>query len=1041
MPVPEGHTRQFQRVATTAALGAGLIGSAALVAAAMGRDLPTRLPTALPMRPPAAAGIVLICACIVFTALGATRRRGVRIAVDAAGASVAALGLLSMVAHFIGTTGGIFGATRPIGAFNLLIAGAATVSLQRDRTRPVGVLLGVGVALLGTLASLSFVYGGEFLDFSPPVSEAAALAVTLLGTGLIAAAGPDAWPARAMLGPSVQAMLLRWMLPLIAVIVVGTDVLTNKLFSGFSPAIGSVFNTVLSLAIAAAVLWYVGGIIARRLDLLNRDVRESEARFRRLFSSVPAAISVTRRDDGRFLDVNEEFLRMSGYRREELIGRTASELRMWGHVGTARADMLTSVASGETRDRPARLTVAAGRTVDLRLSVSELEMSGEKVLIAAGVDETERLRAEEALRVSERRIASMFRESPVAMTLSDVETGHLIEANGAFLRLIGATSFEQVLGKTTVDLGIIDPDDRRRLLIEPFQAGRRFGLVCPGRKLSGEPNVVEVSLADYEIEGRRVMLASLVEITDRLRVEAERREAERQYRELVDGVRDVVFALSPDLRVTSLNPAFERMTGFPAGDWVGKPFADLLHPDDVARAAEELSASIAGRARDDDPPVRIRTAKGDYRFGEVNTAPRFVDGRLVGIFGIGRDVSDRMKLEDDLRQAQKMDAVGRLAGGIAHDFNNLLTVIIGVGHFLLERTGRVAEERVDIEEIVKAGERAADLTRQLLAFSRRQVMEPRDLDVNAALANMDRLLRRLIGADVKLVTQPAPQLGNVRADAGQLEQVLANLAVNARDAMPGGGTLTMSTAGVVLDDEFVRGHPGARAGPHVKLSVADTGTGMTPDVKGRIFEPFFTTKGVGKGTGLGLPTVYGIVRQSGGFIDLDTEPGKGTRFDIYLPVTEPRRDKRTRGTGAATSLEGTETILVVDDTDGVRDLSLKVLRSLGYTVLDAASGEKAIELAASHAGPIDLLVTDVVLPGLSGRTVADRITGTRPGTRVLYCSGYTDDVIDRHGVLEAGVTLLQKPFTKATLGAKVREVLDAPVRPPGLSPLPGPPQA
>jgi CheY-like chemotaxis protein len=375
-----------------------------------------------------------------------------------------------------------------------------------------------------------------------------------------------------------------------------------------------------------------------------------------------------------------------------------------------------------------------------------------------------------------------------------------------------------------------------------------------------------------------------------------------------------------------------------------------------------------------------------------------------------------------------MEAVGRLAGGIAHDFNNLLTVITSYSDILLEDLASQDPRRGDVEEIGKAAASAARLTRQLLAFSRQQVLEPRVLDLNASLASADKLLRRLLGEDIELVTAPAPSLGTVKADPGQLEQVIVNLAVNARDAMPEGGKLTLETANADMDDAYVREHPAAKPGSYVVLAVSDTGVGMDEETQRRIFEPFFTTKEAGKGTGLGLATVYGIVKQSGGFIWVYSEPGHGTTFKIYLPRVEEPVDAETRPVPPLGSLRGTETVLLVEDAAAVRAVIHQTLDRLGYRVLEAPNGEAALHLATKHRGPIHLLLTDVVMPELGGRQLAERLSALRPELRVLYASGYTDDAVVRHGVLKPGIAYLQKPFTPEVLALKVREVLDAPPR-------------
>jgi CheY-like chemotaxis protein len=385
-----------------------------------------------------------------------------------------------------------------------------------------------------------------------------------------------------------------------------------------------------------------------------------------------------------------------------------------------------------------------------------------------------------------------------------------------------------------------------------------------------------------------------------------------------------------------------------------------------------------------------------------------------------------MQLEQQFRQAQKMEAVGRLAGGVAHDFNNLLTVISGNADLLLEDLAPEDPHRRDVEEMRKAAESAASLTRQLLAFSRQQVLKPRVLDVNAVLAGAEKLLKRLIGEEIQLVALLGSDLGRVKADPGQLEQVVMNLAVNARDAMPNGGKLTLETANVDLDDTYLQGHPVAKPGPYVMLAVSDTGVGMDEHTKARIFEPFFTTKETGKGTGLGLATVYGIVKQSQGFIWVYSEPQHGTTFKIYLPRVDQPAERVQDVVPAGESLQGTETILIVEDTAGVRAAAGTVLKRRGYTVLEAPDGAAALRRAAEHRGPIALLLTDVVMPGMSGRDLARQLGAVRPDLRVLFMSGYTDDAIVRHGVLEPGVMYLQKPFTPDSLGRKVREALDSP---------------
>jgi nitrogen-specific signal transduction histidine kinase/ActR/RegA family two-component response regulator len=391
-----------------------------------------------------------------------------------------------------------------------------------------------------------------------------------------------------------------------------------------------------------------------------------------------------------------------------------------------------------------------------------------------------------------------------------------------------------------------------------------------------------------------------------------------------------------------------------------------------------------------------------------------------------QDIGERRRLELQMRQAQKMEVVGQLAGGIAHDFNNLLTVINGYSQMLLQRLSADATEREPLEEIAKAGERAAALTQQLLAFSRKQIIQPRLLNLNEVVADVEKLLRRLIGADIDLATMRAAGLGYVKADAGQLQQVLLNLAVNARDAMPQGGRLTIETRNIELAGDYVQSHFEVKAGRYVLLAVSDTGVGMTPEVKAHLFEPFFTTKEVGKGTGLGLAMVYGIVKQAGGHIEVYSEPGHGSTFKLYLPRSDEDRPPRSATPALSAVPRGTERIFLVEDEANVRALVSRALRAQGYQVEEAANGQEALQRAEEANGTFQLLVTDIVMPRLNGRGLAQRLQQRWPGLKVLYLSGYTDSAMVRHGMLEEEVDCLLKPFAPDELARKVREILDRP---------------
>jgi PAS domain S-box-containing protein len=484
------------------------------------------------------------------------------------------------------------------------------------------------------------------------------------------------------------------------------------------------------------------------------------------------------------------------------------------------------------------------------------------------------------------------------------------------------------------------------------------------------------------------------------------------------------------------NDAMAQMYGFRSAREIIGARLDSLLVRSEPKNLEFLHAFVASGCRLTDVESHERDRDGHPKIFLNNMIGIIEDGRMVRAWGTQRDVTEQRRLEEQIRQAVKVEAVGRLAGGIAHDFNNILTAILGTTQLLQRELGPEAPHYADVEEIRMAAERAADLTRQLLAYSRRQVLAPRVLDLNGVVRGLDSMLRRLIGEDVDLINTLAPQLAPVRADPGQIEQVIVNLAINARDAMPDGGTLTVDTADFDVDAAFARLHAGAVAGSYVRLRVQDTGTGMDAEIRKHLFEPFFTTKPVGQGTGLGLATVFGIVKQSGGYIWAESEPGRGTVFTILLPRTSGAPEPAASTQSPAQPARGTETILLVEDEETVRTLSDRALNQLGYTVLAAPSGWDALRLAERHRGPIHLVLTDVVMPGLSGRELVRQLAAVRPGTQVLYISGYSDEAIERHGVLDPGTAFLQKPFTPDRLAAKVRAVIDAANAPPGAAKTP-----
>jgi PAS domain S-box-containing protein len=494
---------------------------------------------------------------------------------------------------------------------------------------------------------------------------------------------------------------------------------------------------------------------------------------------------------------------------------------------------------------------------------------------------------------------------------------------------------------------------------------------------------------------------------------------------LLESASQAIVSIDRGGRIVLINRRAEEIFGYTREELIGARIEMLLPDSKRATHSRDrddyfarprtrpmgIGMDLSGRRKDgSEVPVEVSLSYVDIDEGTFAIA--FVS-----------DISQRKHLEEQLLHAQKMEAVGRLAGGVAHDFNNMLTVISGYNRMILDELSPMDPLRGYAEEILKAADRAGALTNQLLAFSRRQIMQPRVINVNAVLMQTQKMLQRVIGEDIELHLNLSVNVGNIKADPGHVEQAIVNLAVNARDAMPLGGSLTIETADVVLDEHYARTHMGVKPGDFTMIAVSDTGHGMDAETRRHIFEPFFTTKEKGKGTGLGLATVYGMVKQTGGDIWVYSEPGQGTTFKLYFPrVAEPVTDGGPNDPQTARR-SGGETILVVEDEKAVRELTVRILQQLGYTILTACSGAEALEISRSHDGHIDLLLTDVVMPNMSGRQLADHLQGTRPDTKVLFLSGYTENTVVHHGVLDAGVDFLPKPFSRENLSKKLREVL------------------
>lgn len=574
----------------------------------------------------------------------------------------------------------------------------------------------------------------------------------------------------------------------------------------------------------------------------------------------------------------------------------------------------------------------------------------------------------------------------------------------------------------------VHPDDRGRveaLWVEAMTTGRTVEAEYRVRRYDGEwRQIASRMVAVRDATGRVDEWVAVVDdVTDRRRAEAELRRSERWYRSLVRASAQIIWTYAVNAGYTVVHGA-EDFFGAPGAEVTGDAWMERIHPDDRDKILEARARGHTAE-RPYQIEYRLRRLDGKWRQMVARAVPvRDEDGRIEGWIGVVDDVTEERRLAEQVRQAQKLESVGRLAGGVAHDFNNLLTVINGYSELVMSELTPDHPARSPIAVIRDAGERAAGLTRQLLSFSRKQVLEPKVLDLNEVVAHADKLLRRLIGADVGLQAVLDPNVPRVKVDPSQLEQVILNLAVNARDAMPTGGRLTIETGSYVVGEGEAASDPEIRPGCYARLAVTDTGHGMSDEVKAQLFEPFFTTKEAGKGTGLGLAVVHGVVKQSGGHIGVYSEVGLGTTFRVLLPAVDAV-PARLSAHALVIPRRGTETVLVAEDEDAVRRMARVALESHGYTVLTARNGRDAVQAAEAHGGPIHLLLTDVVMPEMGGRELAERLTARIGGLRVLYMSGYTDDAVVRHGILEATNSFLHKPFTPLSLAKKVREVLDA----------------
>jgi PAS domain S-box-containing protein len=771
----------------------------------------------------------------------------------------------------------------------------------------------------------------------------------------------------------------------------------------------------------------------RGFSEISRDLTESKesgARYRGLLEAAPDAMVVVDQA-GKIVLLNVQAEKQFGYHRDELVGQQVKNIIPEGFAERLIADGTRSAADALAQQIGTGIELSGrrkdGTEFPIEIMLSPLE-STEGILVTAAIrDITVRKAAERHLAQMEGRYRGLLEAAPDAMVVVD-QAGKIVLLNVQAEKQFGYHR-DELVGQQVKN--IIPEGFAERLIADGTRSAADAlaqqigtGIELSGRRKDGTEFPIEIMLSPLESTEGILVTAAIRDISVRREADAALRrtsqllQASQSMAQVggweVDPVGNTMFWTDETYRIHDTSPAEYTPTLASA--------IQFYAPESIPIIAAAVQEAIV-HGTPFDLELELITAKDRRIWVHTKGTVTIDQGRTVKITGVFHDITEQRELETQLRQAQRLEVVGQLAGGIAHDFNNLLTAIRGYSELVRRNLGPKDRNRADLDQVVLASDRAVELTRQLLAFSRRQVLQPRIVDPGELVAGVAPMLRRLLGEHIELVTYAAPHLGRVKVDPSQFEQIIVNLAVNARDAMPEGGKLRIETTNVELGTAYAASHPGVTPGLYVALTVSDTGSGMSEAVKAHIFEPFFTTKEPGKGTGMGLATVYGIAQQSGGSIYLYSEPGHGTSFKIYLPRVDDEAGAALPVPIAVTPT-GSETILLVEDEEAVRAYAARILSEQGYVVLEASGGAAALALVAAHPGAIDLLVTDMVMPGLQGHQLGEQLSDIRPDLRVLYVSGFTENSVGDHGVVGEGIAFLPKPYTVDALGRAVRLVLD-----------------